>query len=265
MEYDILSNNIKIPKIGFGVYQIEVNKTGECVNNALALGYRHIDTARNYGNEREVGNAIANSKIDRKDIFLTTKISGSYHYEEACLYIEEALSKLKVDYIDLMLFHWPSGNLNNTYQAMEKYYKMGKLKAIGLSNFYGNDLIQILDNCEIKPMVNQVEAHVFFQQRDLKKDMDKLNIKLEAWSPLASGKNNIFLNCTLESIAKKHHKSVAQIALRFLMQKGFIVIPKSQHIERMKENIEILDFSLDDGDIKKIESMELNDSLFGWY
>lgn len=265
MEYEILNNGIKIPRIGFGVYQVSSNSAEKCVIDALTVGYRHIDTARNYGNEREVGNAIKKCEISRNEIFLTTKIYGAYSYKEACRYIDEALNKLQTEYIDLLLFHWPSGNIMETYRAMEDYYKEGKLKAIGLSNFYRKDFEEIINNCKITPMVNQVEAHVFMQQKYLKEEMDKYNIKLEAWSPLACGKNNIFKNKVLKTIADSHKKSTAQIALRFLYQKDILIIPKTVHIERMKENLNILDFQLTNDEIKEIEMLNTEKSLFGWY
>ncbi|WP_238902470.1 aldo/keto reductase [Clostridium sp. YIM B02506] len=265
MEYEILNNGIKIPRIGFGVYQVSSNIAERCVIDALSSGYRHIDTARNYDNEREVGNAIKKCGITREEIFLTTKIYGAYSYREACGYIDEALNKLQTDYIDLLLFHWPSGNIVETYRAMEDYYKAGKLKAIGLSNFYGKDFKKIISNCEITPMVNQVEAHVFMQQKHFKEEMDKYNIRLEAWSPLACGKNNIFNNKILKIIADNHNKSVAQVALRFLYQKDILIIPKTVNIQRMKENLDILDFELSHNEVKEIEKLDTEKSLFGWY
>lgn len=265
MEYATLNNGVKIPTIGFGVYQIPAKETKKCVLNALEVGYRHIDTARNYGNEKQVGEAIKECEILRDKIFITTKIYGAYSYKEACQYIEEALEKLQTEYIDLLLFHWPSGNLLETYRAMEDYYKKGKLKAIGLSNFYGNDFRTIIGNCTILPVINQVEVHVFMQQNNFKEKMSQYNIKLEAWSPLACGKNNIFDNELLNNIAKQHNKSAAQIALKFLNQKDIIIIPKSVHINRMEENINILDFELTQEEMIEIERLDTHRSLFGWY
>ena len=243
MEYIQLNNGIKMPSIGFGVYQIPLLMTKQCVLDALAIGYRHIDTARNYGNEREVGEALIDSGISRAEIFLTTKIYGADSYRQACQYIDEALNKLQTKYIDLMLFHWPSGNITETYRAMEDYYKAGKLKAIGLSNFFIHDFNTVISSCTIIPMVNQVEA----------------------WSPLACGKNNIFGNLILEKIAKSHRKSTAQVALRFLNQKGIAIIPKSIHKDRIKENWEIFDFELTNDEMKEIELLDCDCSLFSWY
>lgn len=265
MELIRLNNGTKIPSVGFGVYQIPKKETEQCVLNALMIGYRHIDTARDYGNEREVGSAILKSGIPRNKIFLTTKIAGAYSYQKACQSIDEALEKLQTDYIDLLLFHWPSGNINETYRAMEDYYKQGKLKAIGVSNFFGDNFNKIIQKCTVIPMINQVEAHIFHQRKELQKEMEQYSILLEAWSPLACGKNNIFHNTTLERIAQVHHKSIAQVALKFLNQKGIIIIPKSIHIERMKENLDILNFRLSDNEMKEIELLDKNQSLFGWY
>lgn len=265
MEYIQLNNGIKIPSIGFGVYQIPLLMTKQCVLDALAIGYRHIDTARNYGNEREVGEALIDSGISRAEIFLTTKIYGADSYRQACQYIDEALNKLQTKYIDLMLFHWPSGNITETYRAMEDYYKAGKLKAIGLSNFFIHDFNTVISSCTIIPMVNQVEAHIFHQRKVFQKDMNQYGIKLEAWSPLACGKNNIFGNLILEKIAKSHRKSTAQVALRFLNQKGIAIIPKSIHKDRIKENWEIFDFELTNDEMKEIELLDCDCSLFSWY
>lgn len=265
METITLRNGVKIPVVGFGTYQIPASKTERCVIDALKIGYRHIDTARDYGNEKEVGKAIQQSGILRSEIFLTTKIYGAYSYKEACRFIDEALEKLQTDYIDLMLFHWPSGNITETYRALEEYYHKGRLHAIGLSNFFGDNFQLIKRSCMEMPAINQVEAHVFHQRQAFKTEMDQYGIKLEAWSPLACGKNKIFTNKTLVEIADAHHKTTAQIALRFLMQKGIIVIPKSAHVERMKENLSITDFELSRNEIHNIEMLDKDQSLFGWY
>lgn len=260
-----LNNGVVMPSVGFGVYQIPSRQTKNCVLDALKVGYRHIDTARNYGNEQEVGQAIKASGLKREEIFLTTKIYGAYSYLEACQYIDDALKKLQVDYLDLLLFHWPSGNLIETYRAMEDYYKQGKIKALGLSNFFGSDFKSIINNCRIMPAVNQVEAHVFHQRKAMLQEMKQYGICLEAWSPLACGKHNIFNQPVLKTIATTHQKSIAQIALKFLNQKGIVVIPKSTHLNRIKENVDIFDFKLTDEEIKAIEKLDLNRSLFGWY
>lgn len=265
MEYAILNNGVKMPMLGYGVYQVPQNITEKCVLDALSVGYRHIDTARNYYNESEVGNAIANSHIPRNEIFLTTKIYGASSYAEALKMIDEALSKLQTDYIDLLLFHWPSGNHLETYRAMEDAYREQKLKAIGLSNFYGKDFKKIMNNCKVKPTVNQVEAHVFMQQRQFKEEMDRYNIKLEAWSPLACGKNDILNNKVLKKVAATHGRSTAQVALRFLAQKDMTVLPKTIRVERMQENFAIFDFELTSAEISEIERLDTGTSLFGWF
>ena len=265
MDYEQLSNGILMPKVGFGVYQISREDTVSNVVAALDRGYRHIDTARNYGNETEVGTAIRKSGVSRNELFITTKIYGATTYEAACQMIDEALEKLQVDYIDLLLFHWPSGNMVETYRAMEDYYSSGRLKSIGLSNFYRTDFDKIIRSSTIVPMVNQVEAHVFMQQREFQQKMDNHTVKLVAWSPLGSGKNGIFLNKTLRSIGKVHHKTTAQVALRFLLQSGFSIIPKTTHVERMKENLAVFDFQLTDKEMIEIKSLDTEKSLFGWY
>ena len=265
MDHIILNNGVSIPLVGYGVYQIPKHQTKECVINAIKSGYRHIDTARDYGNEKEVGEAIRECGIKRTDLFLTTKIYGAYSYQEACQYIDDALNRLDCEYIDLLLFHWPSGNLTETYRAMEDYYKQGKLKAIGLSNFFDHQLDTILSNCTITPAVNQVETHVFHQRHKFQQRLHHDNIQLEAWSPLACGKHNIFHHPMLQEIADKHHKSISQIALKFLVQRKIIIIPKSIHINRMMENIDIFDFELTQEEMLKIKSLDRNKSLFGWY
>ena len=258
----VLNNGIKIPQLGYGVYKIEKDKAEECVLNALKVGYRHIDTAYYYYNEEEVGKAIKKSGLKREEIFLTTKIVEANSYEEAVNKIEDALRKLDTEYIDLMLIHWPSGDNIATYKAMEHYYEIGKLKAIGLSNFYGKELDKILTNCKIRPAINQIEAHVYNQQKEMKNLLDELGIILEAWSPLAAGKNNIFEDETLKEIGKKYAKTAAQVALRYLLEMNIVIIPKTTNIERMKENIDIFDFSLTGDERDKISKLDLNHSLF---
>ena len=262
MEFVKLNNGIKIPQIGYGVYQISEEITKECVLNALKIGYRHIDTAFMYHNEKEVGDAIKSSGIDRNEIFLTTKIVNAKNYDEACQMIERALKTLQVDYIDLLLIHWPAGDNLAMYKAMEDYYFQGKLKAIGLSNFYGDELEIIIKHARVIPMINQIEAHVFNCQLETQKELEKNHIVLEAWSPLAAAKLGIFSNPTLTKIANKYHKTVAQIALRYLYQRNIVIIPRSKNIERMKENFDIFDFSIDVCDIKEIEKLDRKRSIY---
>lgn len=264
-DYIVLNNGIKIPRIGYGVYQIPPSSTEHCVSEALKLGYRHIDTAAYYNNEYEVGLAVKNSKIPREEIFITTKIYGADNYDIACKMIDEALEKLQVEHIDLMLIHWPSGDNLAMYKAMEDYYKNKKLRAIGLSNFYGEDLNSILENCEITPTVDQIETHVFRNQYNMQKILKDNGIVLEAWSPLASGENNIFSNEIISSIGNKYSKSNAQVALRYLYQRDILIIPKSTKAERMKDNMNIRNFVLSEEDMNLIDSLDKGKSLFGWY
>lgn len=259
-----LNNGIEIPQIGYGVYGISQKDTQRCVLEALKIGYRLIDTAQYYHNEKEVGEAIKNSNIPREDIFVTTKIYGARNYEEACQMIEKSLERIPY-YIDLMLIHWPSGDNVAMYKAMEKYYKEGKIKAIGISNFYKEDLDIILENCEITPSINQLETHIFRNQKEMQKILKEKNIILEAWSPLASATNNIFENIVLSKIGKKHNKTNAQIALRYLYQQGIVVIPKTSNINRMKENKDIEDFALTEEEMNQIDKLNKGKSLFGWY
>ena len=258
----VLNNNIEMPILGYGVYQISPLNTKKCVLDALNIGYRRIDTAQYYGNEAGVGEAIIESGIPRNEIFLTTKIKSNRNVAEL---IEESLKKLKTDYIDLLLIHWVMGNDLATYRVMETYYKKGIVKAIGLSNFYGQDYDNIVNNCEIMPAVNQLETHVFYQNKDLRTLYKESGVYLEAWAPFGEGKGDMFRNQILLGIAKEHNRTVAQIILRFLIQSNIIVIPKSTHKERMTENMNIFDFSLSEKDMQKIGTMDKNESLFDWY
>ncbi|CAM2822755.1 aldo/keto reductase [Fructilactobacillus fructivorans] len=259
-----LNNGIKIPQIFFGTYEIPARDTEKSVDQALKDGYPGIDTARDYGNEREVGNAIKNSDIDRDDIFLTTKIESPESYDEATKMIDEALEKLQTDYIDLMLYHWPSGDLTETYRAMEDAVKAGKLKSIGLSNFYGDDLDKILKNATIAPVVDQVETNVFRQQKDFLPVAKKDNLRLEAWSPFARGRNGFFTNETLKKIAQDHNKTVGQVGLRFLIQNGIIVLPRSTKPDRIKSNLDIFNFELSPDEMAEIGKLDTEKSQFGW-
>ena len=257
-----LNNGIEIPQIGYGVFEIPKEITKQCVLNALKAGYRHIDTAFAYGNEKEVGEAIRESGIPREEIFVTTKIYGSRSYEEACQKIERALSVLDIGYIDLMLIHWPEGDNVAAYRAMEDYYRQGKLRSIGLSNFYNEELDNILNNTEVVPVLDQIEAHIFKNQKEMQQILESKGILLEAWSPLAQTKFDLFNNPTLVAIAKKHNKTVAQVVLRYLYQRGCIILPRSKNEERIKENINILDFSLDDEDNLNIDKLNQNRGVF---
>ena len=222
-----------------------------------------IDTAQAYFNEEAVGNAIKKSGIDRKDIFLVTKIWVSNGgYEKAKASIDESLRKLQTDYLDLILIHQPFNDYYGTYRAMEEAYKNGKTRAIGISNFYPDRFVDLSHFCEIQPMINQVETHVFQQQKAAKEIMKKHNTQIMSWGPFAEGKNNYFHNETLKQIGEKYGKSVAQVALRFLTQEGVIVIPKSTHKNRMEENFNIFDFELSSDDLDKIRALDMGKSLF---
>ena len=252
-----LNNGIEMPILGYGVFQVSPAECERCVADALKVGYRLIDTAQAYQNEEGVGNAIAKSGIDRKGIFLVSKIwMSNYGYEKAKASIDESLRKLKTDYIDLMLLHQPFNDYYGAYRALEEAYKAGKLRAIGVSNFYPDRLIDIAHNAEIVPAVNQVETHVFQQQVEAKKYMDEMGCQIMAWGPLAEGKNGFFTNETLINIGKKYGKTGPQVALRYLTQRGVVVIPKSTHVERMEQNLNIFDFTLTDGDMAEILKLD---------
>ncbi len=263
MEYVKLNNGVKMPKLGYGVYQTPPEETEECVLDAIKIGYRSIDTAQAYGNEEGVGNAIKKCGLQREELFITTKIwISNAGYEKAKASIEESLKKLQTDYIDLLLIHQPFGDYYGSYRAMEEAYKEGKVRAIGVSNFYPDRFIDIEHFAEIKPAVNQVETHVFCQQAQAKEYMKARNCQIESWGPFAEGKNDYFNNPVLKNIAEKYDKTVAQIALRFLLQSDVVVIPKSTHKNRMEENINIFDFNLSESDMEEIKALDTGASLF---
>ena len=263
MEYVTLNNGVKMPKLGYGVYQTPPEDTARCVREAIEIGYRSFDTAQAYGNEEGVGNAIISCGLPREELFITTKIwISNAGYEKAKASIKESLKRLKTDYIDLLLIHQPFGDYYGSYRAMEEAYREGKVRAIGVSNFYPDRYLDLVHFSEVKPMVNQVETHVFCQQKIAREYMQKYNTQIMSWGPFAEGKNDYFKNPVLKEIGEKYGKSVAQTALRFLMQSGVVVIPKSTHRERMEENFNVLDFSLSDEDMKKIEALDGGESLF---
>lgn len=263
MEFVTLNNGVKMPKAGYGVYQVSQAECERCVLEALSVGYRSIDTAQAYANEAEVGKAIAKSSISRSDIFLTTKIwISNGGYEKAKASIDDSLRKLKSEYVDLMLIHQPFNDYYGSWRAMEEAYKEGKLRAIGVANFYPDRLIDLCYNAEVKPMVNQVETHVFQQQKVAHDIMKKYDVVHESWGPFAEGRNDFFKNPVLNEIGAKHHKSAAQVVLRFLLQKDVVIIPKSTHKERMVQNLDLFEFTLDDSDLKKIEALDNGKSLF---
>lgn len=263
MEFVTLNNGVKMPILGYGVYQTPPDETKKCVLDALDTGYRSIDTAQAYGNEAGVGDAVAESGIARDEIFITTKIwISNAGYENAKKSIDESLKKLKSDYIDLLLIHQPFGDYYGSYRAMEEAYRQGKARAIGVSNFYPDRYLDIEHFSEIKPAVNQMETHVFQQQKVLREYMAKHNTQLMSWGPFAEGRNDFFTNKVLSDIGAKYGKSVAQTALRFLIQSGVVVIPKSVHHERIQQNFEVFDFELSAEDMQTIANLDTGNSLF---
>lgn len=263
MEYVTLNNGVKMPKLGFGVYQISKEDCERCVLDAIKVGYRLIDTAQSYFNEEQVGNAIVKSGVPREELFITTKVwIDNYGYEKTTNSIMASMEKLKVDYIDLVLLHQPFGDYYGSYHALEDLYEKGKIKAIGVSNFYPDRLSDIASFNKIVPQVNQVETNVFNQQIYAQKNMEKHNVQIEAWAPFGEGRNNMFSNETLIKISKKYNKTVAQVILRWLTQRNVIALAKSSKIERMKENFEIFDFEISDEDMKKIALLDTKTSLF---
>ena len=263
MEYAVLNNGVKMPMLGFGVFQIPVEDTKRCVLDAISVGYRSIDTAQGYFNEEGVGEAISSCGISRDELFLTTKIwISNGGYEKAKESIDESLRKLKTDYVDLMLIHQPFNDYYGSYRAMEEAYKAGKIRAIGVSNFMPDRFIDIAGFVDVTPAVNQLEVHVFQQQKIAGEILKKYGTQLMAWSPLAQGKNNLFTNETLVEIGEKYNKTAAQVNLRFLIQSGVVVIPKSTHKERMEENFNLFDFSLTDDEMNGLKALDLGKSQF---
>ena len=265
MEYIALNNGVEMPVLGYGTYQTSPCITQRCVEDALSVGYRSIDTAQCYGNEREVGLACRASDISRGELFITTKLWACHGYQDTLRSIEGSLKKLNLDYIDLLLIHEPTGNVHEIYRAMETVYQEGRLRAIGISNFLEERYLDLVNHCKVIPAINQVETHVFRQQKKLRQLECQIGTRHESWSPLACGQNGIFQNSVLTEIARSHEKTVAQVALRFLTQQGIIVIPKSTHIERMRENFAALDFDLDAAEMRELEGLEVGKSLFGWW
>ncbi len=264
MEYVKLNNGVEMPILGFGVYQIPKEDTKRCVMDAIKVGYRSIDTAQSYFNENEVGEAIVESGIPRKEFFITTKVwIDNYGYDACKKSVLASLKKLKTDYIDLVLLHQPFSDYYGAYRALEDLYHEGKIRAIGVSNFYPDRLSDIcLFGRDIIPMVNQVETNPMNQQIKAQENMEEFGVKMEAWAPFGEGKNNMFMNDTLVNIGKKYNKTSAQIILRWLIQRGIIVVCKSTHIERMKENFDIFDFEISKEDMEEICKLDTNDSLF---
>ena len=258
-----IEQRCKDANLGYGVYQTPPEETERCVLEAIQTGYRSIDTAQAYGNEEGVGNAIVKCGLPREDLFITTKVwITNAGYEKAKASIEESLKKLKTDYIDLLLIHQPFGDYYGTYRAMEEAYKDGKVRAIGVSNFYPERYLDIVHFAKIKPAVNQVETHLFQQQKEANEYMKKNGTQIMSWGPFAEGRNDFFNTPELKEIGVRYGKTPAQVALRFLIQSDVVVIPKSVHKERMEENFQVLDFALTDDEMKKLQSLDTGKSLF---
>lgn len=263
MDYMTLNNGVKMPQLGYGVYQVDAAETERCVLDAISVGYRSIDTAQAYNNEEGVGQAMARCGIPREELFLTTKVwISNAGYEKAKVSIDVSLSKLQTGYIDLLLIHQPFNDYYGTWRAMEEAYRAGKTRAIGVSNFYPDRLIDLCQFVEVKPAVNQVETHVFQQQTAARKIMDKYGVRHQSWGPFAEGRKDFFSNPVLTEIGAKYGKTSAQAALRFLLQSGVVVIPKSTHKERMEENFNVFDFALSEADMEAIRKLDEGESLF---
>ena len=265
MEYKVLNNGLKMPMVGLGVNNISESETQRVVEDAISVGYRSIDTAAMYYNEKGVGDAVRNCGIRREELFITTKICDScYTREETLRTVDHSMKQLGLDYVDLMLIHWPVGNPTVMWHTLEELYGQGMFKAIGVSNFYPNTFPKIVNDAKVMPVVNQCETHVLYQQRKMLEYLKPYNVVLEAWSPLAEGRNSIFKNRALVRIGEKYSKTSAQVALKFLIQNGIIIIPKTTHKERMIENINLFDFTLTDEDLREIRLLDTGRNVTGW-
>ena len=256
MDFVTLNNGVKMPRLGYGVYQVAAAETERCVPDAISVGYRSIDTAQAYNNEEGVGEAVAKCGVARDELFLTTKVwISNAGYEKARMSIDESLRKLRTDYIDLLLIHQPFNDYYGTYRAMEEAYTVGKVRAIGVSNFYPDRLIDLCQFVEVKPAINQIETHVFQQQTPAHKIMKKYGVQHESWGPFAEGRKDFFNNPVLTEVGARYGKSSAQVALRFLLQSDVVVIPKTIHKERMIQNLDVFDFVLSDEDMAAIRKL----------
>lgn len=263
MEYVTLANGVKMPVLGYGVYQVTQEECERCVLDALKVGYRSIDTAQSYFNEEQVGAAIQKSEVPREEIFLTTKVwVEHYGYENTKASVLESMRKLQTDYLDLVLLHQPFSDTYGAWRALEELYDAGKIRAIGISNFYVDRMVDFAAFNRIKPMVNQMETHIFHQQKILKEWADKYGIQLEAWAPFGEGRKGTFDNAVISEIAGKYGKTPAQIMLRWHIQRGIVVIPKSIHVERMTENFHVFDFALSNEDMAAISELDKAESSF---
>ena len=263
MQYITLSNGVKMPQLGYGVYQVTKKECERCVSDAFEVGYRAIDTAQSYFNEAEVGEAIAKSGIDRQEIFLTTKVwIEHYGYDAAKKSVLQSMEKLKIDYIDLVLLHQPFADYYGAYRALEDLYEEGKLRAIGVSNFSPDRLVDLASFARIRPMVTQIETHPLNQQIEAHKWLEKYNVIHEAWAPFGEGRGNMFSNPVLQAIGEKYGKTTAQVILRWQLQRNIVVIPKSTHKERMAQNLDVFDFTLSSEDMQAIAALDTKTSSF---
>lgn len=263
MKYATLSNGVQMPMLGYGVYQVTPQECERCVLDALAVGYRSLDTAQSYFNEEQVGSAIRKSGVPRQEIFLTTKVwVEHYGYEAARASVLVSMDKLQTDYLDLVLLHQPFGDYYGAYRALEDLYDAGKLRAIGVSNFYPDRLVDLASFARIAPMVNQVEIHPYHQQTEALSWMEKYHAQPEAWAPFGEGRGGLFQDPTLAAIGREYGKTVAQVVLRWHLQRGVVVIPKSTHKERMQENLNVFDFALTDEEMAVIAGLDKKQSAF---
>lgn len=258
-----LTNGVEMPVLGFGVFQIPAEETERAVIAALETGYRSLDTARSYINEEAVGRAIASSGVPRDELFITTKLWVEDQGEEkAKRAFDASLARLGLDYLDLLIIHQPFGDYYGSWRAMEELHREGLARAIGVSNFYPDRLVDLIEHNEVAPMVDQVECHPFFQRTAEQQLMSDRGVQIESWGPFAEGRNNLFTDSTLTEIGSAHDKSVAQVVLRWLIQRGVVVVQKSVRAERMRENMDIFDFQLTDTDMSRIAAMDRGESLF---
>ena len=265
MTYATLANGVKMPQLGYGVYQVTPDECVRCVSDALEVGYRHIDTAQSYSNEEQVGDAIAASDVERGDIFLTTKVWLEHYGEGATrASVEDSLRKLKTDYIDLLLLHQPFGDVFGAWRDVAKLYEEGKVRAVGVSNFYSDRLVEFCEfnDADLLPMVNQMERHPLNQNSELMEWEQKYDVRPEAWAPFGEGRGGLFENPQLVQIGKVHGKTAAQVMLRWNLQRGVTVIPKSAHRERMEQNLDVFDFALSDEEMAQIALLDTKTSSF---
>lgn len=263
MEYITLNNGVKMPQLGYGVYQVTREECERCVTDALQVGYRLIDTAQSYFNEEEVGRAIAKSGIPREEIFLTTKVWIEHYGYEACrASVLRSMEKLQVDHLDLCLLHQPFSDVYGAYRALEDLYSEGRIRAIGISNFYADRMVDLASFARVRPAVNQVEIHPHNQQVESKVWHDKYGVQMEAWAPFGEGRGDMFRLPELRAIGEAYGKTAAQVILRWHLQRGVVVIPKSTHIERMEENFRVFDFKLSSEDMAAISALDKKQSSF---